>query len=96
MRPLTRWLKSGAFQRPSDDRADGDRAGKAALRGLHADKDAAGCTARAYVGERDHESLADVLREGETVPPAPCASDEQCAGLPIQVISQHGDDFARS
>jgi len=96
MGPLTRRFKAGALQRAPANRTDRDRVGEATLRGLHAEEDASGRTARSHVGARGHYSLANVLGQGETVAPSPCATDEQCACLPIQIISRHRDDVARS
>lgn len=94
--PLTRGFKARALQRAPHNRTDSDRVGEATLGGLHAEADASGRTTRAHGGERGHYSLANVLGQGETVAPAPFAADEQCARLPIQILSRHRDDFAWS
>jgi hypothetical protein len=94
--PLPRGCKAGALQRSPHHRTESDRVGAATLRGLHAEADASGRTAWSHVGERGHESRADVLGEGETVAPSPCAADEQCARLPIPSIERQRDACTRS
>jgi hypothetical protein len=86
MGPLPWGFKARALQRAPDNRTESDRVGKATWRGLHAEEDASGRTARSYVGARGHESLANVLGQGETVAPAPLATDEQGTLLPIQIL----------
>src|SRR3989442_7392764 len=54
MGPLTWGFKASALQRAPDNRTDSDRVGKATLRGLHAEEDASGRTARSHVGEIGH------------------------------------------
>lgn len=88
--------QSRPLQRPSDDRPDGDRGRTTARRRLHADADPPGRPARAHVGERGHSSGTDIGGQRQTIPPAPCASHEECAGCPLQVLSRHGDDCSRA
>lgn len=96
IRALKRDFKFSPLQGAPHHRADRDRVGKTPLWGLHADENTAGRTARSHVAEIGHPGLANVLRERHQVPLSAWASDEECARLPVQVISRHGDDFARS
>jgi hypothetical protein len=96
MGPLTGEDKASTLQRAPDNRTDRDRVRKATLGGLHAEEYAAGRTARSHLGKIGHQSLANVLGQGETVAPSPFATDEQRAVVPIDIIQRHGNDFTRS
>ena len=94
--PLTRGCKAGALQRAPHHRRESDRVGEATRRGLPAEADAARRPAWSHVGARGPASLANVLGQGETVAPSPCATDEPCPRLPSQSISRHRDACTRS
>jgi len=94
--PLTRRCTPGALPGTPAQRPESDRVGATIWRGLHTAEDASGRTARAHVGARGRDSLANVLGPGQPIAPSPLAADEEGARLPSPSISRHRAACARA